>query len=178
MRLIDIIIAIVSLTLFLPILLIIPILIKLDDRGPIFFCQERLGIDQTKITVWKFRTMKNQQITRVGKWLRACALDEFLQFFLILTGKISLVGPRPLTESDVKRLDWVSDEYKSRWQVRPGLTGLVQIYGGTSAKHSWSLEKHYVTQKSFLLDLKIIFLSAIITIIGKKRTKKLFPFQP
>jgi len=176
-RLLDIFVSLISLLLFLPILLIIPILIKLDDQGPVFFHQQRLGKNKRPLTVWKFRTMQDDKITRIGKWLRSCALDEFLQFLLILKGDISLVGPRPLTQSDVDRLGWDTAEYQHRWQIRPGLTGLVQIYGGTSAEHSWQLEQTYLNNKSLITDLKIILLSACVTLIGKRRTKQKFPWK-
>ena len=174
----DILVSLISIILFLPILLLIPVLIKLDDGGPVFFFQKRLGINKKTIIVWKFRTMKNGKITRVGKWLRATALDEFLQLLLIVRGQMSLVGPRPLTQDDVTRLGWDHPEYLSRWKVIPGVTGLVQIYGGTSAIHSWELEKYYLRHQTFKLQLQIILLSGIVTIVGKKRTKSWLPFRP
>lgn len=175
MRFFNILVALTTLLIFLPVLLIIPVLILLDDGGPIFFCQSRLGKYKRVFKVWKFRTMRDGKITRVGKWLRATALDEFLQFLLILRGEMSIVGPRPLTQSDVTRLGWDDTEHRKRWNVIPGVTGLVQIYGGTSAAHSWALEKIYLENKSFYIDLKIICLSAIVNFCGKRRTKKWFP---
>lgn len=121
--------------------------------------------------------MRGDKITRVGKWLRATALDEFLQFILILRGQMSLVGPRPLTQDDVTRLKWDGPEHTSRWNVTPGVTGLVQIYGGTSAAHSWELEKIYLKKNSCALQAKIILLSAIVTLFGKRRTKTWFPLD-
>ena len=177
MRLFNILVAIIALTLLAPVLLIIPLLIKLDDGGPVFFKQQRLGLHKIPFTVWKFRTMKDQEITRVGAYLRATALDEFLQFFSILRGQMSIVGPRPLTQSDVTRLGWDTEEYSQRWDVIPGLTGLVQIYGGTSAEHSLELERHYLLHQKFRLDLKIVILSAGVVILGKRRTKRWFPLQ-
>ena len=177
MRLFDIIVSLIALLIFSPVLLIIPALILLDDRGPVFFSQPRLGKNKRVFMVWKFRTMRDGKITRVGKWLRATALDEFLQFLLILRGEMSIVGPRPLTQEDVTRLGWDDPEHQTRWNVIPGITGLVQIYGGTSAEHSWKLEKIYLANKSFWLDLKIICLSAVVNFCGKKRTKKWFPLE-
>ena len=176
-RLFDIIVAIIALLIFSPVLLAIPLLILLDDGGPVFFFQRRLGKDRCVFTVWKFRTMRDGKITRVGKWLRATALDEFLQFLIILRGKMSIVGPRPLTQDDVSRLGWDGPGHSNRWNVIPGITGLVQIYGGTSATHSWELEQLYLANKSFLTDLKIICLSAVVNFCGKKRTKKWFPLE-
>lgn len=176
-RLSDIVIALFGLLIFAPVLLAIPILILLDDGRPIFFSQSRLGKNKCPFSVWKFRTMRDGKVTRLGKWLRATALDEFLQFLLILSGKMSIVGPRPLTQSDVTRLGWNDTEYNHRWNMIPGITGLVQIYGGTSASHSWKLEQLYLANKSFIIDLKIISLSAVVNICGKKRTKKWFPLE-
>ncbi len=177
MRLFDISVALVALLIFSPVLLVIPLLILLDDGGPIFFCQSRLGKHKRVFKVWKYRTMRDGKITRIGKWLRATALDEFLQFLLILLGKMSIVGPRPLTQDDVTRLGWDDAEHRKRWNVIPGVTGLVQIYGGTSAAHSWELEQIYLGNKSFWLDLKIIILSAVVNFFGKRRTKKWFPLE-
>lgn len=177
MRLFNIFVALMALLIFSPILIIIPILIKLDDGGSVFFYQQRLGKNKRPFTVWKFRTMQDGKITRVGKWLRATALDEFLQFLLILRGKMSIVGPRPLTQDDVTRLGWDGTEHRKRWNVIPGVTGLVQIYGGTSAEHSWELEQIYLSNRSLWLDLKIILLSAIVNFCGKKRTKTWFPLE-
>lgn len=177
MRLFDIIVALLALLIFSPVLLVIPLLILFDDGKPIFFSQSRLGKNKRIIRVWKFRTIRDGKVTRVGKWLRATALDEFLQFLLILRGNMSIVGPRPLTRDDVTRLGWDDPEHQSRWNVIPGITGLVQIYGGTSAAHSWELEQLYLANKSFLTDLKIICLSAVVNVFGKKRTKKWFPLE-
>jgi len=176
-RIFDIIVALTALLVFSPVLLVIPLLIFIDDRGPIFFCQPRLGRHKRIFNVWKFRTMRDGKVTRVGKWLRATALDEFLQFLLILRGKMSTVGPRPLTQDDVTRLGWDDADHRSRWSIIPGVTGLVQIYGGTSAAHSWELEQLYLTNKSFYIDTKIICLSAIVTICGKRKTKTWFPLD-
>jgi lipopolysaccharide/colanic/teichoic acid biosynthesis glycosyltransferase len=90
---------------------------------------------------------------------------------------MSIVGPRPLTQDDVTRLGWDDTEHRKRWDVTPGITGLVQIYGGTSATHSWELEQVYMVNKSFVTDLKIICLSAIVNVSGKKRAKKWFPLK-
>ena len=177
MRLFDLSVALVALLIFSPVLIVIPLLILLDDRGPIFFFQSRLGKNKRVFRVWKFRTMRDGKVTRVGKWLRATALDESLQFLLILCGKMSIVGPRPLTKDDVTRLGWDGAEHRKRWNVIPGITGLVQLYGGTSAAHSWELEQLYLANKSFLTDLKIICLSAVVNFCGKKRTKKWFPLE-
>lgn len=176
-RIFDIFVALTALLIFSPALAIIPLLILLDDRGPILFCQTRLGKHKRPFNVWKFRTMRDGKVTRVGKWLRATALDEFLQFLLILRGEMSTVGLRPLTQDDVTRLGWDGPEHRTRWSVIPGVTGLVQIYGGTSATHSWELEQLYLSNKSFWIDSKIIALSAIVNFCGKKRTKKWFPLE-
>lgn len=176
-RVFDVFVAIMALVIFSPILAIIPILILLNDGGPVFFSQTRLGKDKHLIRVWKFRTMRDGEITRVGRWLRATALDEYLQFFLILRGKLSTVGPRPLTQGDVTRLGWDDAEHRARWNVIPGITGIVQIYGGTSAVHSWELERAYLANKSLRIDLKIICLSTIANVCGKKRTKNWFPLN-
>ncbi len=176
-RSLDILIALIALTVLIPLLIIIPILITIDDHGPVFFSQVRLGKNKQPFKVWKFRTMKNQNITRVGKWLRPTAIDEFLQFLHILQGHMTLVGPRPLTKYDISRLAWNGPHHEKRWNTKPGITGIAQIYGGTSANHSWQLEQFYIKNKSFSLDIKIIILSALIPIFGKHRIKTAFPLK-
>lgn len=176
-RLLNLLIAISALLVMSPILLVLPLLIKLDDGGTVFFRQERLGLHKKPFVVWKYRTMRDEEITRIGKYLRLTALDEFLQFFAILRGQMSVVGPRPITQNDVTRLGWDGENYSQRWQVIPGLTGLVQLYGGTTADHSAQLERYYLLNRSLKLDIKIILLSTAVVLIGKKRVKHHFPIN-
>ncbi len=167
-RLFDISISLFGLLAFGPMLIIISILIKLEDGQSVFFVQERIGLHKKPFFVFKFRTMSNGQVTRVGKWLRNTGLDELPQIISIIKGDMTIVGPRPLTQFDIDRLRWNTVQATSRWYVKPGLTGLAQITGGVSASASLEADMRYIKTQSLTLDLKIIFYSFCINMIGKK----------
>lgn len=165
--------AIFGIMLFLPVSILISALIYLEDSSKkIFYLQNRIGLNKKTITVIKFRTMYIDRITKTGKWLRPTGLDELPQFINVIKGDMSMVGPRPLTKKDVYRLGWNSNFYSRRWSVLPGITGLAQLFGGINADHSWHLDKGYIDQQSFLLDMRIIVLSFAVTLFGKRRVKK------
>ena len=141
-RLCDFCISLVCSIIFLPIFIILIIVVKLDSKGPVFFCQERVGKDKKLFHILKFRTMKvdtpketptcmlenpEQYITRVGKFLRKTSLDELPQIWNILTGQMSLIGPRPVIPRE-KELIAERDRYGAN-NIRPGLTGWAQING-------------------------------------------------
>ncbi|MEW7973852.1 MAG: sugar transferase [Candidatus Thiodiazotropha endolucinida] len=112
-RAFDLVFASMGLALFAPLLLIILALILLEDGAPAVFAQERLGRHFRSFTLYKLRSMRNGKVTRVGGWLRKTGLDEILQFINVLNGSMSLVGPRPLTREDARRLN-LYDEDLSR----------------------------------------------------------------
>lgn len=170
-RRVDIFLALAGLLFFLPILLLIALLIKLDDGGPILFRQDRLGKYKRPFLIYKFRSMRDEKITRIGQWLRKSGLDELPQIVNILRGDMSLVGPRPLTYADIERMGWDKRYYISRWHVKPGITGLAQLHAGRSAHHSWLYDKTYLKHESVLLDIKIIVLTLFINILGKRRVR-------
>ncbi len=183
-RVVDIIGSIISLVICFPLFAIIPILIKLDSRGPIFFRQKRVGLDKNFIFL-KFRTMKagaqkkhkkmmkkyglmfklknDPRVTQVGKWLRKTSLDELPQLINVLKGEMSLVGPRPpMPEEVVKYNHW----QRKRLGVKPGITGLWQVSGRSNLSFSeWvKLDKYYIEHWSLSLDLQIIFRTFIVLI--------------
>lgn len=170
-QLLEIFLTIFGLVLFLPVMVIIPILIFLDDGGPIFFYQERIGFREIPFLIIKFRTMRKGKITRVGNWLRKTGLDELPQFLNVLTGDMSIVGPRPLTRADIERLGWHSYRYVKRFSIKPGLTGLAQVYAGRTARITSCFEFSYIKRQSVSLDLLIIGISFIMNLIGKKRVR-------
>lgn len=166
----------VLLPLFLPLWLVIPLAIWLEDRGPIFFVQDRLGRNGKKFRIFKFRTMKEchdggmagegKQITRVGHILRATALDEFPQLINIWRGEMSFVGPRPLVpEEALMKVEQDPQGWKLMNLLHPGLTGLAQVYGNRDdhgAKAQWDL--HYLLRMNLWVDLKLLILSIWITL--------------
>lgn len=168
----DIIFSLTVLIMLSPIFLIIAILVKIKLGGPIFFVQERIGMYNRPFKMYKFRTMRdtkdssgnllsdNERLTKFGKILRSTSLDELPEFFNILRGEMSLIGPRPLLP---EYLPLYSGEQIKRHNVLPGLTGWAQINGRNSI--SWTekfeLDVWYVENWSLKLDLKIFFLTIV-----------------
>ena len=154
---------------------ILAILIKLDSRGPIFFKQDRWGLNNKKISCYKFRTMfkgspihagegdfsqtmeNDTRVTRLGRFLRKTSLDELPQLWNVFRGEMSLVGPRPLPVDEVARFDDMA--HRRRLSVKPGLTCLWQVSGRnnvTDFKEWVRLDLHYIDNWSIWLDLKIL----------------------
>lgn len=162
-----------ALLILSPFLLAVVMAIALIDGRPILFAQQRLGLARSPFTIYKFRTMHNGLITRLGRLLRASGLDELPQLWNIVTGDMSFVGPRPLTGADVLRLGWSSAYYDARWSVRPGITGLAQLSPRCHRKITWMYDRHYAQQRALRLDLLILLRSALIPIIGKHWGKRI-----
>lgn len=169
-RIFDIVCASLGAFTFLPVLLLISCMILIEDGGPVFFRQVRLGKEKRPFTIIKFRSMRNGNITRVGKWIRSTGLDEVMQFINVLKGEMSMVGPRPLTSQDVNRLGWDDNRVK-RFQVKPGITGLSQLYAGKGARVSAFLDQCYTERNTLTFDLTIIGLSLLVNLFGKRRVK-------
>ncbi|MEI7011474.1 sugar transferase [Leptospira licerasiae] len=163
--------ALIALVVFFPVLAVIFLLISVLDPGPVFFLQERMGFGKKIFRIWKFRTLKNGVPTRVGSFLRSSGLDELPQIWNILKGDMGIVGPRPLTEQDIVRLAWSGKSLDRRWSIRPGITGLSQLYSGRGAKYSLCFDLSYLKRSSFILDLKIIILTLVMNLFGKKRIR-------
>jgi lipopolysaccharide/colanic/teichoic acid biosynthesis glycosyltransferase len=172
-RIFDVIGAIGGLVVFALPMALVAVAILLADGPPVLFRQERLGRHRRRFTILKFRSMRNGEVTGVGRMLRATGLDELPQFINILRGELSAVGPRPLTQADVERLGWSAPEFDFRWSLRPGLAGLAQIVGARSARESLDLDRRYIADASLALDLRLIALSFAITALGKQRARRL-----
>lgn len=175
---------IVSPLIFIP----IAIAVKCSSRGPVFFRQKRTGIHGKDFYCYKFRTMRvnadadkvqatehDPRKTRIGDFLRRSSLDELPQFFNVLLGNMSVVGPRPHMVSHTEEYMKLIDKYMIRHAVKPGITGWAQVSGyrgGT--KHLWQMEKRvqydvwYITNWNFFLDVKIVFLTVLNGIRGDK----------
>ena len=169
----DIVFATLGLLIFFPVMALVSIFILVIDGRPILFTQTRLGYHRRPIRIYKFRSMNNDGITLIGRWIRATGLDEIPQFINILKGDMSLVGPRPLTQSDVTRLGWVNQHHTLRWNIKPGVTGLAQLYSGRGARASLFLDLHYVKNHSLMIDSGIVLASFVVNISGKKRIRKI-----
>ena len=172
-RLFDIVVSFVALiVLFLP-MLIITIMIKSSSKGSVFYTQERLGLNGKKIQVVKFRTMysnaeefgakwsdgdDDERIFPFGKVLRKFRLDELPQFFNVLGGSMSLVGPRPERPCFYEAFETYIHGFSQRLVVKPGITGLAQVNGGYSIRPEEKIlhDIEYIKKRSLWLDFKIL----------------------
>lgn len=167
-RLLDIILSLLAIIILAPLYLIISLLVLIFMGWPILFKQPRPGKNEKIFNMFKFRTMTNkkdkdgnllpdeQRLNKFGRFLRKTSLDELPEFFCILTGKMSFIGPRPLL---VKYLDYYTKEEHHRHDVRPGLTGWAQVNGRNLVNWDdrFKLDLEYVNYLSFKMDLKVIF---------------------
>ena len=167
-RVLEFIIALFALILFSPVLLIVAGLVRFKLGSPIFFCQPRVGLNGKVFKMIKFRTMKDayddngeplpdsERLTPFGQFLRRTSLDELPELINVLTGNMSLVGPRPLL---VEYLPLYSEEQMKRHNVRPGVTGYAQVNGRNNITWTkkFELDVYYVENFSLWLDLKILF---------------------
>lgn len=145
--------------------------IWIDERNTAFFIQERVGENKVIFQIYKFRTMHAGQVTPIGKVLRRTGIDELPQLINILIGHMSFVGPRPLTQSDLDRLGWNDLFHSKRWHVKPGIVGLAQLTPVCHKKMSWFYDQLYLKKRTLMLDLKIVFIAAIIPLVGKQKVK-------
>jgi len=193
----DIIFSLLVLTLGSPIFILIGILVKLSSPGAVFYIQKRVGRNYREFGCIKFRTMyknaddilpnllekyplmrkefekdfklrKDPRITKLGRFLRRSSLDELPQFFNVLKGEMSVVGPRPIVSNEINKYSLFMEEVIS---VRPGLTGLWQVSGrnNLSYKKRVELDLAYARNRNFILDLEIILLTLGVLIFPMDR---------
>lgn len=177
-RLFDFIVSLFAIILLSPLMLIISILIKKEDKGPAIFKQRRGGYKQKHFDIYKFRTMilnaeniglgykteeNDPRITKIGRTLRKYSLDELPQLFNVIKGDMSIVGPRPAL---TVQTDKYNEYQKRRLDVKPGITGLAQVNGRNiltwDERIKWDLE--YVDNQSFIFDIKIIYKTVLIVL--------------
>lgn len=175
-RWLDILFALVLLIVGAPILLVADIVIKLDSNGPVIFKQERIGLKGKPFWIYKYRTMcvnaehtgsgvysgkGDNRVTRVGRILRATSIDELPQLINILKGEMSFIGPRPPLTYHPWDISEYTQEQLRMFDVRPGITGWAQVNGrkGVMWPKRIELNVWYVDNVSFLLDLKILFMT-------------------
>jgi len=181
--LLDFIISLVIILILSPVIILIGLLVYLKLGTPVLFCQVRPGKDEKLFKLYKFRTMNylcdpdgvllpdKERITEFGMFLRRTSMDEIPQFFNVLKGNLSLVGPRPLL---VEYLNLYDAEQKKRHNVKPGITGWAQVNGRNiiSFQDKFKLDVWYIDNLSFSLDLKILFLTIINVFLRKGISKK------
>lgn len=174
-RLFDFLMSLIAIIVLSPVILITALAVKFTSPGPILFKQRRIGKDNVEFEIYKFRTMRidtpnvpthllenpEQWITPVGKFLRKTSLDELPQLFNILKGEMSIVGPRPALYNQVDLRDMRTEANVHK--LVPGLTGWAQINGRDEIPLSLKvkLDKEYLDRKSFLFDIKIIFMTVL-----------------
>jgi lipopolysaccharide/colanic/teichoic acid biosynthesis glycosyltransferase len=189
-RFLDIVLSVAGLVISAPIWALISFAVKLEDGGPVFYSQGRVGRGGRMFRGWKFRSMVldsdqtfgplqarqgDPRVTRIGRLIRASALDELPQLWNILRGDMSFVGPRALMPTEIEvnssgeavPIDHIPG-YTARQQVRPGLTGLAQVYLPRDAprRDKFRYDLLYIKNQSLWLDLKLILLSFWISFRG------------
>ncbi len=184
-RMVDIFGAMVAIILFSPIMLVVSIIIKVTDPGPLIFKQERIGLKNKPFYMYKFRSMVVQtdeeeakgwttrgdsRVTPIGRFIRKTSIDEFPQFFNVLAGDMSLVGPRPERPQFVERFKEEIPRYMVKHQVRPGITGWAQVNGyrgDTSIRKRIEHDLYYIENWSLGFDIKILILTFTKGFINK-----------
>ncbi|HXV27662.1 MAG TPA: sugar transferase [bacterium] len=185
-RLFDVILACFGIVIFSPLAFLFALLIKIEDKGPILYIQERWGMGAKRFKALKFRTMipnadgagtlvpakeNDKRVTRIGIFLRATAMDELPQLINIVKGDMSFVGPRAIA---VQEITPDFPRFYERHQVRPGLTGPAQISVSRDAtlEEKFRHDLDYIRTRSFGGDLKLIFLSFWITLRGRWESRQ------
>ena len=181
-RMFDMLASLVGIVVASPIMLATAIAIWLEDHGPVFYRQIRLTKNGREFKIFKFRSMtvnaeqdgiarlagqNDSRITKVGRFIRACRIDELPQLFNILMGDMSIVGPRPERPEIAKQYEEFLPEFALRLQVKAGLTGFVQVYGryNTEPYHKLQMDMMYINDMSFLKDLQLILATIKILFI-------------
>ena len=187
----DLVVGLALLIAAAPVMVAAAAAIKLDSPGPVFFRQKRMGLNNQKISVWKFRSMhvaengpsivqatrNDPRVTRVGRFIRRTSIDELPQLFNVLKGEMSLVGPRPhamQAKADGRIYDQVVEGYFARHKVKPGITGWAQVNGWRGETDT--VEKieqrvahdiHYIENWSMWLDLRILLMTPLALVTTK-----------
>jgi Undecaprenyl-phosphate glucose phosphotransferase len=176
-RIFDVSVSLAVLVFFSPLYLLIALCVKLSSPGPVFFVQERVGLNGKKFKILKFRTMRDDldpdthwtvpddpHVTTLGRWLRSSNLDEIPQFLNVLRGDMSIVGPRPERPVFLERFRGQVPEYMARHYVKSGITGWAQVNGwrgDTSISQRLACDLYYIRNWALGLDLKIVFLTVL-----------------
>jgi lipopolysaccharide/colanic/teichoic acid biosynthesis glycosyltransferase len=179
-RLLDLALLAPAAPIYAAVLAALALAVRVVDGAPVFFGQERVGQGGRRFRLWKLRTMTTEadparrRPTRLGAWMRQRGLDEIPQFWNVVRGDMSLVGPRPLTPTDVERLTAQHPAFAARFAVPPGLTGLAQIANAAGVVQSGvvattALDVDYIRRRGALLDLRILARTVWINCVGKRR---------
>ena len=181
-RIMDLVLSIIGLVIGLPLIAIFGILIKIEDKGPITYKQERLGKCGRRFYIYKLRSMRTDaekfgaqwaekddpRITKVGKFIRKTRIDEIPQLFNILKGDMGLIGPRPERPNFTVQFNEEIPGFMNRLAIKPGLTGWAQVNGGYEITPEEKLKEdiYYIKNRSILLDFKILFKTVKVVLTG------------
>ena len=172
-RALDIAGSLIGIVVFSPVWAVSVFLILTLDGCPVTYRQQRLGKGFKSFTVYKLRTLNTDGlVTRSGRWLRKTGIDESLQFFCVLKGDMSLVGPRPLIRSDLTKLGWESPRLQWRWSIKPGITGLAQVHERWATRRSLAYDRAYLRTASLCLDVYTLAISFTMNMFGKDRVRR------
>lgn len=186
-RALDFTLALIGIICLSPILVILAVAVKIDSKGPVLFKQRRLGMNGRVYNMYKFRSMcvgaekqgvysdsNDSRITKVGHLLRASSMDELPQMINILKGDMALIGPRPPLTYHPWKYEEYSDEQKRMFEVRPGITGWAQVHGRKDVEWNKRIQLNvwYVDNVSFLLDVKIFFVTILKVISNADNENK------
>jgi Undecaprenyl-phosphate glucose phosphotransferase len=183
-RVFDMLLSLVAILLTGPIMLVTAMAVKLTSKGPIFYAQERMGLDGRTFKILKFRSMRtdaevkgakwatagDDRTTPIGKFIRKYSLDELPQFFNVLSGEMSLVGPRPERPVFIEEFRRQIPRYNLRHKVKAGITGLAQVEGwrgSTSLEKRIERDLYYIEHWSLWLDFKILVRTALGGFLSK-----------
>ncbi len=182
-RTLDIILSLIGLIIGLPLILIFGLLIKLEDKGPMTYKQERVGKDGKVFYIYKLRSMRTDaekfgaqwatkndpRITKVGNFIRKTRIDELPQLFNILRGDMSIIGPRPERPSFTIEFNKDIPGFINRLAVRPGLTGWAQVNGGyeMTPEEKLKADIYYMKHRSFFMDMNILLKTVKVVFTGE-----------
>lgn len=181
-RIVDIVLSFLAMIIGIPVILIAGIFIKLEDKGPILYKQERLGKHGKEFYVYKLRSMRTDaekfgaqwaekddpRVTKVGKFIRKTRIDEIPQLFNIFKGDMGIIGPRPERPGFTKEFEETYGHFVYRLAIKPGLTGWAQVNGGYEIDPGEKLKYdiYYIKNRSLLLDIKIVFMTVKVIFTG------------
>ncbi len=181
-RIVDIVLSFLAMIIGIPVILIAGIFIKLEDKGPVLYKQDRLGRHGKEFYVYKLRSMRTDaekfgaqwaekddpRVTKVGKFIRKTRIDEIPQLFNIFKGDMGIIGPRPERPGFTKEFEETYGHFVYRLAIKPGLTGWAQVNGGYEIDPGEKLKYdiYYIKNRSLLLDIKIVFMTVKVIFTG------------
>ncbi len=187
-RMIDVLVSVFVLVSFFPLFLFVAIIVRLGSNGPVFYKQERIGLKGKPFNIFKFRTMivdseaagpqlskeNDNRITRVGKWLRKYRIDELPQFYNVLIGEMSLVGPRPERKFFIDQIVKIAPHYKHLLRVKPGITSWGQVKYGYAENVEQMVDRLkfdilYIENRSLAVDFRILIYTVLTVLQGSGR---------